>query len=52
MTERTVELRVLMSAADSLSLWDLRCEARERLLEFLQAHFPHCLPRMRFEIKE
>jgi small-conductance mechanosensitive channel len=52
MTERTVELRALMSAADSSSLWDLRCEVRERLLEFLQAHFPHCLPRMRLEMKE
>jgi small-conductance mechanosensitive channel len=52
MTEKTVELRALMSAADSSSLWDLRCEVRERLLEFLQAHFPHCLPRMRLEMKE
>lgn len=52
MTEKTVELRALMSAVDSSSLWDLRCEVRGRLLEFLQAHFPHCLPRMRLEMKE
>jgi len=52
MTERTVELRALMSSADSSSLWDLRCEVRERLLELLQKHFPHCLPRTRLEMKK
>jgi len=52
LTEKTAELRALMSAADSSSLWDLRCEVRERLLEFLQAHFPDCLPRIRLEMKE
>jgi len=51
-TEKTVELRALMSAADSSSLWDLRCEVREKLLGFLQTHFPRCLPRMRLEMKE
>jgi small-conductance mechanosensitive channel len=49
MTEKTVELRALMSAADSSSLWDLRCEVREKLLEFLQTRFPECLPRVRIE---
>jgi len=49
MTEKTVELRALMSAADSSALWDLRCEVREKLLEFLQARFPECLPKVRIE---
>ena len=49
-TERTVELRALMSAADSSTMWDLRCEVREKLLEFLQQHFPECLPRIRIEM--
>ena len=49
MTEKTVELRALMSAADSSTMWDLRCEVREKLLEFLQQHFPECLPRIRIE---
>jgi hypothetical protein len=49
MTEKTVELRALMSAADSSSLWDLRCAVREKLLEFLQTRFPECLPRVRIE---
>lgn len=52
MTEKTVELRALMSSADSSSLWNLRCEVREKLLEFMQANFAHCLPRIRVETKE
>ncbi len=48
-TEKTVELRALMSAADSSALWDLRCEVREKLLEFLQKRFPECLPKLRVE---
>ena len=51
-TEKTVELRALMSAADSLTAWDLRCEVREKLLEFLQQRFPECLPRMRIEMNK
>lgn len=50
-TDKTIELRALMSAADSPTLWDLRCEVREKLLGFLQQRFPECLPRMRVDIK-
>ncbi len=50
-TDKTVELRALMSAADSPTMWDLRCEVRENLLEFLQQRFPECLPRIRIEMK-
>jgi small-conductance mechanosensitive channel len=46
-TERTVEMRALMSTADSSSAWNLRCLVREKLLEFLQSNFPECLPRVR-----
>ncbi|MDD2679577.1 MAG: mechanosensitive ion channel [Candidatus Omnitrophica bacterium] len=49
MTEKTVELRALMSAMDSSALWDLRCAVREKLLEFLQTRFPGCLPKVRLE---
>ena len=51
-TEKTVELRALMSAADSPTAWDLRCEVREKLLEFLQQRFPECLPRIRIEMNK
>jgi len=50
-SEKTVELRALMSAADSSSAWNLRCRVREKLLEFIQNNFPESLPRMRLEIE-
>jgi small-conductance mechanosensitive channel len=50
-TERTVELRALMSAKDSPTAWDLRCEVREKLLRFMQERFPECLPRMRVDLE-
>ncbi len=35
-TERTVQLRALVSAADSSRAWDLRCAVREHLLGYVQ----------------
>ncbi len=51
-SERTVEIRALMSAADSPGAWNLRCEVREKLLEFLQKKHPDCLPRTRIELNK
>ncbi len=48
-TDRTLELRALMSAADSASAWDLRCEVREKLIDYLQREHPQALPRFRVE---
>jgi hypothetical protein len=48
--ERSVELRALMSAGDSSTLWDLRCHVREQLLSFLQRQHPDALPRVRAEL--
>jgi small-conductance mechanosensitive channel len=45
--ERTIEIRALASAADASIAWDLRCEIRERLVDFLQRQYPECLPRLR-----
>jgi len=50
--EQVIELRALMSAADSPTAWNLRCEVREKLLEFLQAKFAECLPRVRVEMNQ
>ena len=50
-TERTLELRALMSAADSSTAWDLRCHVREQLVRFLQQDCPQGLPKMRAEIQ-
>ncbi len=49
--EQTLELRVLASAADSSSAWDLRCEIREKLVDYLQRNYPGSLPRMRAELQ-
>jgi small-conductance mechanosensitive channel len=46
-TERTVELRGLVSAADASKAWDLRCELREKMIDYLQRTHPQCLPRIR-----
>jgi small-conductance mechanosensitive channel len=49
-TEQTLELRMLMSAPDSSTAWDLRCLVRERLVEFLQREHPESLPRTRVQL--
>lgn len=46
-TDRAVQLRVLATAGDASKAWDLRCEIREKLIAYLQTHYPHCLPRVR-----
>ena len=45
--ERTVRLRVVASAADPSSSWDLRCEIREKLVQHVQERYPWALPRVR-----
>jgi small-conductance mechanosensitive channel len=49
--EQTMELRVLVSAADSSLAWDLRCEIREKLIEFIQKKYPDALPKTRAELR-
>jgi len=49
-SERTMELRLLMSAAGSSEAFDLRCEMREKMLAFLLETYPDSLPRMRAEL--
>ena len=51
-TERTMELRALMSAADASVAWGLRCEVREYLIEFVQKNYPEALPKTRAELKK
>jgi small-conductance mechanosensitive channel len=47
MKEAVVELRGVVSAADVSKLWDLRCEIREKLLEFIVHHYSDRLPMTR-----
>ncbi len=49
-SERVLELRALMSAADATTAWDLRCNVREKLVAFLKENYPASLPRMRNEL--
>jgi small-conductance mechanosensitive channel len=51
-SDRTVELRVLVSAPDSGTAWDLRCYVREKLITFLREHHPRALPKVRAEFEE
>lgn len=51
-SENTVELRALMSAADSPTAWNLRCEVREKLLLFLQKNYPESLPKTRIQLNK
>ena len=51
MKENALEIRVLVSAADSSKCWDLRCEVREKLIEFIRSEYPNALPRQRTEIE-
>ncbi|MEI6947929.1 mechanosensitive ion channel domain-containing protein [Paraflavisolibacter sp. H34] len=46
-TEKTVEIRALMSARTSGNAFDLRCYVRENLLRFLNENYPDCLPKAR-----
>jgi small-conductance mechanosensitive channel len=48
-SERTVELRALMSAADASTAWTLRCQVREKMVDFIQKNYPDALPRLRAE---
>ncbi len=48
-TERTMNVRLLVSAQDSSKLWDLRCAVREQMIAFVRDRFPECLPKIRAE---
>ena len=49
-SERTMQLRVLATSADSSKSWDLRCDIREKLIAYIQRNHPESLPRIRAEI--
>ena len=48
-TDKTLQLRALVSARNSGQAWDLRCEVREKLIGFLQQMYPGALPHQRLE---
>lgn len=48
-SERTIEVRALMSATSSGNAFDLRCNVREGLITFLQKNYPGSFPIVRVE---
>lgn len=50
--DQAMQVRFLMSAADSSTNWDLRCAVREGLVTFIQENYPDQLPRLRARLVE
>jgi small-conductance mechanosensitive channel len=46
-TERTIEIRALVSARTSPEAWDLRCNVREKLVAWIRENRPESLPQVR-----
>lgn len=51
-TERAMQVRFLVSAANSGQAFELRCYLRERLIAFICEHYPGGLPRVRAQVGE
>ncbi len=49
-SEKSMQLRALVSSADSSRNWDLRCHVRENLIGFIQRQYPHALPQLRADL--
>ncbi len=45
--QHTIEVRAIVSSVNASKCFDLRCQVREGLIEFLRAKHPESLPRMR-----
>lgn len=48
LTERSVEIRIQVSAANADDIADLRAEVREKMLEFIREKYPDQFPKVRF----
>ncbi len=48
--EKAMQIRFLMSARNSTTLWNLRCYVREQMITFIQQSFPESLPRYRAQL--
>ncbi len=50
--ENTLEIRILVSAKNSPTAWDLRVHIREKMIEFIQNNYPDSLPKTRIAITD
>ncbi len=48
LSEKTMEIRCLLSARNSSDQFDLRCIIREGMVTFIQKNYPDAFPRLRF----
>lgn len=48
-TEAGMQIRLLVSSANSARSWELRCRVREGMIAFMQREFPQHLPRRRVQ---
>jgi hypothetical protein len=51
-SDRAMQMRVLVSALDSPRAWNLRCQVREGLIDFIQREYPEYLPRVRADVTD
>jgi small-conductance mechanosensitive channel len=47
--DAVMEIRILVSASNAPKTFDIRCEVREKIIEFVQREYPSSLPRVRAE---
>jgi small-conductance mechanosensitive channel len=50
--ETVLEIRILVSASSAGRTFDLRCEVREKLIEFVQQDYPKALPQLRLDMRD
>ncbi len=50
--ERTIEIRMLVSARNSSDAFDLRCFIRENMITYIQQNYPEGLPKIRTDYKD
>ncbi|MDX1573835.1 MAG: mechanosensitive ion channel [Methylophaga sp.] len=50
--EKAIQLRFLMSAKNSNTLWNLRCYVREKMIAYIKQHYSEYLPRYRAQLVE
>jgi small-conductance mechanosensitive channel len=50
--ENYMEIRILVSAKNSPTAWDLRVYVREKMIEFIQKNYPESLPKTRINLEK
>jgi small-conductance mechanosensitive channel len=50
-TEKSIQIRILVSAVDAPTAWNLRVYIREKIIEFIRIKYPESLPKTRVNIK-